>query len=383
MPSDLPSAPGQPGAPPPISVGLVLGAGGISGWAWLVGCLAALEEIGGWDARSADLVVGTSAGAGVAAILRGGVSAMDQLARYEATPRPPGKPNPARPPVASRGTEPSAGAGQPATSEEGRPAESPQPPGPPAPPEAAESEPADPDVVVRLADTRRPGRARPRAPHLAVLALRHWPPRPGVALAGLLPRGRHSLDDLGERIHLLHPGAWPTEPLWIAATRADTGRRVVFGRDSVHTDVARAVRASAAVPGWYEPVRIGGRDYLDGGAWSSTNADLVAGLGLDSALVLAPQSISSSRCGWRGEGFRRAYHRSVLSREVDIVHRNGTDTVVVEPHPDDLALLDGPGRDVEPARRLAIAERARERMSERLADDRSLRSALGTLETAP
>jgi NTE family protein len=130
-------------------------------------------------------------------------------------------------------------------------------------------------------------------------------------------------------------------------------------------------------------VRIGGRDYLDGGAWSATNADLVAGLGLDAAVVLAPLSISTSRGGWRGERLRRAYHRSVLSREVDVVHRNGTDAIVVEPHPDDLALLDAPSRDVDPSRRLAIAERARERMSERLADDPSLRVALGVPEVAP
>jgi hypothetical protein len=51
--------------------------------------------------------------------------------------------------------------------------------------------------------------------------------------------------------------------------------------------------------------------------------------------------------------------------------------VVVEPHPDDLVLFEGDPRDIEPARRLAIAERARERMVERLADDADLMVALG------
>jgi len=40
-------------------VGLVLGAGGLTGVAYLAACLAALENDLGWDARSADLIVGT------------------------------------------------------------------------------------------------------------------------------------------------------------------------------------------------------------------------------------------------------------------------------------------------------------------------------------
>jgi NTE family protein len=199
-----------------------------------------------------------------------------------------------------------------------------------------------------------------------------------VALAGLLPRGDHDLDDLAERLRPLHPGDWSEAPLWITALRADTGRRVVFGRDGVvGADVATAVRASAAIPGWYEPVQVGQRRYLDGGAWSSTNADLAAGLGFDLALVLAPLSLSTGKLALSSARARRAYHRSVLSREVDVVHRNGTDTVVVEPHLDDLPILGGDPRQIEPIRRLAIAERARERLVERLADDATLMTALG------
>jgi hypothetical protein len=73
---------------------------------------------------------------------------------------------------------------------------------------------------------------------------------------------------------------------------------------------------------------------------------------------------------------RRAYHRSVLSREVDVVHRNGTDTVVIEPQPDDLGLLTRGAGDLDGPRRLAIAQRARQRIAERLADDPSLAAAI-------
>ena len=51
-----------------------------------------------------------------------------------------------------------------------------------------------------------------------------------------------------------------------------------------------AVMASCAIPGWYAPVSIDGRRYVDGGAWSSTNVDLLAGLGLDEVYVLAPMA---------------------------------------------------------------------------------------------
>ena len=58
-------------------IGLVLGAGGVVGQAYHSGVLAALAEIAGWDARTAEIVVGTSAGSGAAAMLRLGVSPED------------------------------------------------------------------------------------------------------------------------------------------------------------------------------------------------------------------------------------------------------------------------------------------------------------------
>ena len=45
------------------AVGLVLGSGGLHGAAQHAGALAALVEATGWDPRTADVVVGTSAGA--------------------------------------------------------------------------------------------------------------------------------------------------------------------------------------------------------------------------------------------------------------------------------------------------------------------------------
>src|SRR5258708_39907852 len=63
------------------SIGLVLGAGGLAGHAYEAGVLAALAERTGWDPNNANIVVGTSAGAGVAAYIRSGLSAADLYRR--------------------------------------------------------------------------------------------------------------------------------------------------------------------------------------------------------------------------------------------------------------------------------------------------------------
>src|SRR3954454_13697143 len=67
-------------------IGLVLGAGGAVGHAFHAGVLAALAEATGWDARRAEIVVGTSAGSGFGAFLRAGLSPADLAARAMGQP---------------------------------------------------------------------------------------------------------------------------------------------------------------------------------------------------------------------------------------------------------------------------------------------------------
>ena len=65
--------------------------------------------------------------------------------------------------------------------------------------------------------------------------------------------------------------------LLIAAVELASGRRVIFGAPGApNATVAQAVLASCAIPGVFAPVRIGARDYVDGGAWSPTNMDALA-----------------------------------------------------------------------------------------------------------
>src|ERR1700709_2660237 len=62
--------------------GRVLGAGGVVGAAWTVGPLRALEATTGWDPGSVEVVVGTSAGSVLSALL-GLRMSTEQLANHQ------------------------------------------------------------------------------------------------------------------------------------------------------------------------------------------------------------------------------------------------------------------------------------------------------------
>jgi NTE family protein len=79
--------------------------------------------------------------------------------------------------------------------------------------------------------------------------------------------------------------SWPDGDLLLAAVDTETGEETMFTKDS-GVDIVDAVAASCAVPGVWPPVTIGGRRYMDGGVRSITNADLAAGC--DRILVVAP-----------------------------------------------------------------------------------------------
>jgi NTE family protein len=203
---------------------LVLGVGGTLGEAWLSGFLAGAGQQGGIDFRQSAHFVGTSAGSVVAARLAAG--------------RPPRRPGEAT------------GLAQ---------------PGPPAPAGSSRTAlerlawvPFDSSLLAAGVALRaaRPGRALARAAFLAQL-----------------PQGRIPLDELRARVAALGPRF--DGRLLVVAVDARTGHRVVFGAPGApQADVPDAVAASCAVPGLFCPVRIGGRDYVDGGVWSPANLDI-------------------------------------------------------------------------------------------------------------
>ena len=305
------------------SIGLVLGAGGVVGGAYHAGALAALAEAASWDAREADVIVGTSAGSIAGASLRAGLSGADQFAR--------------------------ATSGE--LSAEGARIIGDLPP-------------------ITEIPTRPPfprGLPLPASPQLAATALLPpWRARPHAALAGLLPAGSVPTAPIGDRIRLLFGTEWPAESLWVCALRLRDGQRVVFGRDDVDVhDVGTAIEASCAIPGYLQPVNIGGETYVDGGAHSPSNADIVAGLELDLAIVISTMSAPWTALRPSPNIGSRALASWVLEREVRTIRASGTPVLVLEPTAEDLTIMGNNAMD--PDRRSAVAQQARSTTVQRLA----------------
>src|SRR2546426_504021 len=77
--------------------------------------------------------------------------------------------------------------------------------------------------------------------------------------------------------------------LLIPAIDLDRAQRVVFGRDGLRdVPISEAVAASSAIPGFFEPYTLRGRDYVDGGVGFSGHADLAAEAGADVVIVVNP-----------------------------------------------------------------------------------------------
>jgi NTE family protein len=81
---------------------------------------------------------------------------------------------------------------------------------------------------------------------------------------------------------------WPEQRLLVVAVDTERAGRHVFDRTS-GPDLVDAVAASCAVPGVWPPVTISGRRYIDGGVYSTDNADLATGSDLVLMLTLPPR----------------------------------------------------------------------------------------------
>jgi NTE family protein len=305
------------------TVALVLGAGGLVGSAYEVGVLAALAEETGWDARTADLIVGTSAGASIAATIRLGYSATDHFAH--ATDRP-------------------------------------------LSPEARELDGGLPTERLRLPEPGpRVGLPLPMAPWLVVPALlRRGPVRPMLALGGLLPRGSLDPSPISDRIRHVSDRPWPDRATWLCAVRLRDGRRVVFGRDDVDADLGTAVEASCAIAGYFTPVKVGSHDHVDGGLWSVTNADLVAGLGYDAVITVSPLAAVPAGPPWSVHRWSRRLYAGNLERELQKVRRRGSAVLDLSPDAGQAELLGRESLDHDNVPRAAEIgwEAARRRLTE-------------------
>lgn len=246
------------------------------GHAFHAGILAAIEDVVGWDPRSAALIVGTSAGAGVAALVRAGMSGRELLARVRGEPLSPGAAE-----IARRYQRP-------------------------------------------VRDFTAP--ARPRSPcstaYLRRTLLRPWTVRPGRLVAAVLPAGRTDLAGYAAGLSELFDGGWSKAPMWLPAVRLRDGQTVAFGRPCAPTTcVGRAVASSSAVPGVFAPVEIAGHHYVDGGIASAVHLALAADSPeIQTVLVSSPLS-------------RMPGMRGLLRSEISRLRREGVDVWPFEPGP--------------------------------------------------
>jgi NTE family protein len=319
-----------------MKVGLVLGAGGVVGAAWLIGALEALAAETGWDPSSADHIIGTSAGSVVGALVADGI-APEYLAAYSS-----GRTLDEVEDVDGRVARLAARVG-----------------GPEKLDEIAERLTGD-QLKLQLA----PPPIGPGSWRLALNTLRH--PRrhaPAAMLAGWLPRGFVSTKPVAELVDTFVAGEWPDHPnYWAIAADYRTGERVAFGReDAPRATVGQAVASSCAIPGFYHPVNVDGRRYVDGGVCSMSNLDLLAGCGLDLVVCLNPTSSLAEIAGGtpaeRVGGLVRGLSGRRLGREARTLRAEGTELLLVQPSEEDVA---GMGLNLMArGRRVDVMERAR------------------------
>jgi NTE family protein len=169
---------------------------------------------------------------------------------------------------------------------------------------------------------------------------------PHEALRRAFPAGMYSTERTRERLHEDLPAEWPRENLFICAADLYSGKLAPFGRKGAPVaPFPDAVLASTAIPGLFPPVRIGDRQYVDGGIVSATSLNLAVEEGCTFILCVAP-------LGYRGEGgffaadpriwpamaSRQLFART-LRREVRVAREKGCEVLVIRPWLDELAAL--------------------------------------------
>ena len=210
---------------------LVLAGGGVAGIAWMTGLLAGLADAD-QDVTGANLIIGTSAGATVAAQLGSGRPLDELFARQAEADRQAAEIR-AEFDLAKLGAEI---AGY-----------------------LADVKSAD-EALRRIGAHALAAQTVPEADRLAVIESR------------------------------LPSREWPSRRIHLVAVDAETGEMRIFDQRS-GVSLVDAVAASCAVPGIWPPVTIGGRRYIDGGVRSSHNADLATGFGR--VTVISPLGLDS------------------------------------------------------------------------------------------
>jgi NTE family protein len=212
-----------------MTLALVLAGGGVAGIAWETGFLLGIQDVSPMLATrliGADVLLGTSAGAAVAAQIGSGARLKDLFARQ-----------------VSEATDEIA-----------------------------------PDVDIDELMVLFEGAAAD--PGVPVVERRRRFGRLALSATTVAPEVRRAVIDKRLPSH-----EWPERPLKITAIDVESGERAIFDRGS-GVGLVDAVAASCAVPAVWPPVTIGHRQFMDGGVGSHANVDVVADY--EAVVMLAP-----------------------------------------------------------------------------------------------
>lgn len=259
-------------------IGLVLGGGGVTGASFQIASLMALELACEWEANEAEMVVGTSAGAYVASLVRSGRLDLDSLVR----------PDDDRAAVAAR--------------------------------------------IREHLFLPQPGLSMGRWLRYGVLPSFR---RPGLT-AVLGSPARYSPQGIARWVREqvgCEADSWPDRATVVTAYDLASRSRVAFGSvASPEAGLADAVAASSAIPLIFHPHFIAGRAYVDGGVASSTHLDLMLACPapLDLIIVIAPMAAEAARPrAWPHERLLDGVGRRALEQEREIVETHWPDTEIV------------------------------------------------------
>ena len=234
-------------------VGLALAGGGPLGGIYEVGALLALtDSLDGIDFSDLDVYVGVSSGGFVAAALANGISPTQMYRLFI---------------------------------------------------DDGDDAALTPQVFLRPALSEFAQRAA-SLPWLVARATLQWwrdPFRHGVmeslaTLAHAVPTGMFDNRSIGDFLRCLFAASGRTDDfrklgrkLFLVATNLDTGASVTFGESGRdHVPISKAIEASAALPGLFPPVRIGGEYFVDGALNKTLHASVALDEGVDLLLCVNP-----------------------------------------------------------------------------------------------